>query len=113
MPEADQPWFAVRTVLRFAWGRGTVGRPLYEERVTLWRANDFHEATARAIAEAEEYAKLLNGEYVGLAQAFHLGVEEVRDGDEVFSLMRESELPPDDYLDRYFDTGDERQATIA
>jgi hypothetical protein len=27
----------------------------------------------------------------------------------VFSLMRDSSLAADDYLDRFFDTGDERQ----
>ncbi|WGX98091.1 hypothetical protein [Nocardioides sp. L-11A] len=33
------------------------------------------------------------------------------EGAEVFSLMRSSELNPDDYLDTFFDTGDERLRT--
>jgi hypothetical protein len=33
-------------------------------------------------------------------------------GAEVFSLMRDSELAPDDYIDRFFDTGQERQASV-
>ena len=30
----------------------------------------------------------------------------------MFSLLRTSDLPPDDYLDRFFDTGDERQDAL-
>ena len=49
--------------------------------------------------------------YVGLAQSFHLcvGARPLEDGDEVFSLIRESELAPNDYISRFFDTGKERQ----
>jgi hypothetical protein len=49
-------------------------------------------------------------ECLGLAQAFHLFVgADLDDGAEVFSLMRTSDLPADEYVDRFFDTGDERQ----
>jgi hypothetical protein len=34
------------------------------------------------------------------------------DGAEVFSLIRESELNPAEYLDSHFDTGLEHQQTI-
>jgi len=46
-----------------------------------------------------------------LTQSFHLcvGARPLEDGDEVFSLIRESELAPDDYISRFFDTGKERQ----
>ena len=45
-----------------------------------------------------------------LAQAFHLAVEgSVDEGDEIFSLMRESTLEPSAYIDRYLDTGNEQQ----
>jgi hypothetical protein len=33
------------------------------------------------------------------------------DGAEVFSLMRDSQLAPAEYLDAFFDTGSERQQT--
>jgi len=33
------------------------------------------------------------------------------DGDEVFSLIRASELSPDEYITRFFDTGCENQET--
>jgi hypothetical protein len=33
------------------------------------------------------------------------------EGSEVFSLMRQSDLPSDQYLTEFFDTGKERQQT--
>lgn len=58
-----------------------------------------------------EYAGDIGAEYLGLAQSFHLAVENrpLESGDEVFSLIRESELPPDDYISRFLDTGTEFQ----
>jgi hypothetical protein len=41
---------------------------------------------------------------------FHLTVgDTLSDGAEVFSLMRASDLEPEAYIDRFFDTGLERQ----
>jgi hypothetical protein len=82
---------------------------VFEERITLWRAASFDDALERAEAEAEGYASGLRAEYVGLAQAFHLAAGAVSDGAEVFSLMRDSNLPDDDYVARFFETGDERE----
>jgi len=86
----------------------------FEERVTLWRATSPDEAIRRAEDEAREYASTIEeapGTYLGLAQAYRL-VDQPGDGAEVFSLIRRSELPADDYLDAFFDTGDEYQRTL-
>ena len=61
-----------------------------------------------AETEALNYAKNLDAEYLGLAQAYTLA-EDVGVGTEVFSLMRTSSLRPSDYLSTYFDTGMELQ----
>jgi len=97
-------WYGVRCVFR----HGPLG--VYEERITLWTARSADEAVERAEAEAAEYCENLDGvEYARLAQAFTLfGTPD--DGAEVFSLMRGSTLPPGEYVDRYFATGDERTA---
>jgi hypothetical protein len=47
--------------------------------------------------------------YLGLAQAYRLA-DDVGHGAEVYSLIRDSDLEPEAYLDAYFDTGAERQA---
>lgn len=102
MPSSTD-WYSVRCVFR---DRGLPR--LVEERITLWRAGSFDEAIERAQREAEEYASGLNLRYLGLAQAFMLS-QEPGAGVEVFSLMRESDLPDEAYLTTFFDTGNERQ----
>ncbi|WP_067830543.1 hypothetical protein [Actinomadura kijaniata] len=99
-------WYGVRCVFR--WPRED-GR-LYEENVTVWRAASFDEAIARAEAEARDYATACDGRYLELAQAYFIGGDEsIIEGAEVFSLVRGSDLAADDYVTRYFDTGEERQ----
>jgi hypothetical protein len=112
--QSDEPWYAVRCVISFDDNSTGEGPPLiYEERITLWRAQGFDEAIERAEAEAREYAEVLDASYTGLAQAFHLAVEgAVGDGDEIFSLMRRNELAPRDYLNRFFSTGQEHQRHV-
>ncbi|WP_433797137.1 hypothetical protein [Actinoplanes sp. CA-252034] len=99
----DDNWYSTRCVFSFD---GLAETPVYEERVTLWQAPDFETAIALAETEAEEYAGDLCT-FTGLVQAFHL-YDVPGHGAEVFSLMRASALPAGDYLDRFFDTGDER-----
>ena len=107
MPDSPRPnshRFAVRCFFR-------IQATWYEERVTLWRAEDHDEAIRLAEAEALEYAADLDMEHLGLAQSFRLSDDADPDqqGAEVFSLFRESGLAPADYLERFFDTGDENQ----
>ena len=100
-----EPWYSVRCVFSLV---APDGSSAYEERVTLWRSDSFEGAVALAEAEAQQYAQDVDGQYLGLAQAFHLASgPDLEQGVEVFSLIRESDLDPDTYLDRYFDTGDE------
>ena len=99
----DSHWFAVRCVFRLLPG-GT-----YEERVTLWRAGFADDAIAQAESEAGEYASTLNMEYVGFAESYELADDPTASGAEVFSLMRDSDLSPDEYVSRFFDTGSERR----
>jgi hypothetical protein len=83
----------------------------FEERLTLWHAPDLDSATELAWSEASDYASSLPGSlFTGLIQTYEL-YDAPGHGAEVFSLMRDSSLAADDYLDRFFDTGDERQRT--
>jgi hypothetical protein len=95
------PWFSVRCVFRLSDG-------LYEERVTIWEADDFDHAIQLAEEEATIYAANATATFLGFAQAFKIA-EPPQSGVEVFSLLRDSELEPDEYLSRFFDTGSERE----
>jgi hypothetical protein len=97
-------WFGIRCVFRH-------GESTYEERIVIVLATDFSHAIAKAEDEAAGYVDGMDVEYVGLAQAFML-FDDPRDGAEVFSLMRDSDLEPDEYLDAFFSTGDERQGDV-
>jgi hypothetical protein len=104
--EQDDRWYAVRSLFRFASEEGDS----YEERITLWVAASFDAALEKAGTEAREYAEFAGAAYLGdFGQAYHLADAPPRDGSEVFSLIRDSALPPKAYVDRFFSTGQERQ----
>jgi len=108
----ESGYFAVRCVFRHT--SGAEDEYLYEERITLWSAESFDEAIAKAEAEALDYAAALDSppsSYVGLAQAYKLA-DQLGEGSEVFSLARTSELAPELYLNSFFDTGTERQVVL-
>jgi hypothetical protein len=105
-PEQDNRWYAVRSLFRFSSEEGDS----YEERITLWVADSFGAALEKAGTEAQEYAEFAGAIYLAdFGQAYHLADAPPRDGSEVFSLIRDSALPPGAYVDRFFATGQERQ----
>lgn len=108
----DGQWYAVRCVFRhrFLEELESAEAIVYEERVTLWRAISLDHAIELAEQEAASYAAVMDAgdEYLGLAQAYELA-DEPGHGSEVFSLLRESDLDREAYLDTFFDTGTERQ----
>ncbi len=106
-----ETWFAVRCVFLLQ-GLGDLeaaGANLYEERITMWKAESSDDALAYAETEATQYAEVLPpNRYLGIAQLYEM-VDTPKHGAEIFSLVRESDLPDDVYLDTFFDTGTERQ----
>jgi hypothetical protein len=110
-------WFAVRCLFRCGWPPADAADDSnrYEERITLWRASNHDEAIAKAEAEAHVYAATIDeapSKYLGLAQAYALLDSPDQDGAEAFSLIRDSRLDANIYLDAFFDTGHERQGSI-
>ncbi|WP_138761098.1 hypothetical protein [Modestobacter altitudinis] len=100
-------WYGVRCL--FQHGPGDGDSIAYEERITIWWAGWFDEAIELAEAEAAEYAADIEGvSDLGLVQAYVLP-EPPGQGVEVFSLIRDSGLTADDYIDQFFDTGGERR----
>ena len=97
--------FAVRCIIELQGDSRLSKLHRYEERITLWTASDFDSAIAMAELEAKEYGKEEVG-VLGFAQAFELydTVVSERNGAEVFSLIHESDLAPNDFIDRHFET---------
>jgi hypothetical protein len=101
-------WYSVRCVFQSKSTAPKRKNSVFEERIMLWRADSPAAAKAKAKAEASRYAKATDSEYLGIAQAYRLPDDEIAEGAEVFSLMRESDYSPPVYVDVYFDDGFER-----
>ncbi len=103
----DVGWMAVRTVIGTPWQED--GTRAYEERITVWQVDTFEEAIGRARDEANSYAKQWDpaADVLDLQQVVRI-FDQPADGTEVFSLVRDSALRPAEYLNRYFDSGQER-----
>jgi hypothetical protein len=99
-------WYTVRCLFGAAQGEGFS----YEERMTLWCTDSFDNAISLAETDAATYAAASKVDYLDLAQVCLLPGHPTS-GAEVFSLVRESELAADEYLDSFFDTGTERQSS--
>lgn len=109
----EPSWYAARCVFRHTAFRGVAEDAVYEERIILLRAECFEGAIRKAEEEAGVYASATAGaEYLGYAEVYHLSEDAIGEGTEVFSLMRTSELRPEEYLSRFFDTGSERSQSV-
>jgi hypothetical protein len=102
-------WYGIRCVFQHHDLRVAQATNVYEERIIVVRASSAEEAISQAEAEAAIYAADDSTSYLKFAQAFHAFEDSLDSPSEVFSLMRESELDADEYIDRFFDTGHERE----
>lgn len=102
------PWYGVKCLFSHTQIINKEEKMFYEERVLLIRANNFEEAIEKAEQEAVLYAYLLDEvEYLEYSNAFNIFEAEINDGSEIYSIIRESNLDRDEYLDKFYDTGDE------
>ena len=107
----NEPWYGVKLVFRHTNLDVKVsGSSVYEERVILVNAASEDEAISLAESEANEYAKYLSGcEYLDFASCFHTYEDKIIHLSEVYSVMRESSLAAEEYIDKFYDTGSERE----
>lgn len=99
--------YSVRCIFLWEPRPGQKSKNLYEERITLWQAQSLDHAIELAEQEAEVYADQ-DSVFLGYSLAYALYDAVPASGVEIFSLLRESDLEPEDYLDAFFDTGTER-----
>jgi Domain of unknown function (DUF4288) len=102
-------WFSAKTIYKHHRVEAGTPKVVFEERVVLFRAMSFEEAIVQAEAEAREYRGSA-GEtvYLDFVNVYHLFDASVGHRTEVYSLMRESNLSNKEYLDTFYDTGQER-----
>jgi hypothetical protein len=99
-------WYGARCVFRFDGLSDGEPGTVYEERVTLHRAGSFDEAFEAAESAARTYEADDGPEFVGTTDVYLID-EELREGVEVFSLLRTVEVEPAEYIKRFVHTGHE------
>ena len=102
------PSYSVRCIFEWPSEKAETLQHIYEERITIWQAADIDEAIELAEVEADEYASENGFTFLEFSQAFWLFSEVEAHGVEVFSLLRESNLLAQSYLDVFNGTGYER-----
>ncbi|MFH1302785.1 MAG: hypothetical protein ABIK07_17115 [Planctomycetota bacterium] len=104
MTLGDLRWYAVRSIWRHVAPASSQKKYTYEERIVLFLAIDEDDAIAKAEGEAKSY----DGECTGYFMCYEMDDGPLGTGHELFSLMRDSDLSPDEYLNNFHDTGNER-----
>jgi hypothetical protein len=113
MTETPPNWFGVRCVFELDPETQSDTDPRsFEERITIWQASGFDTAIELAEADAVDYATTLDAKYLGFAQAYKIEGPPMQ-GCEVYSLIRQTELAPEEYLSAFFDTGRENQEPVS
>lgn len=105
----QMPSFSVRCIFRWEPRPDQRLKYLYEERITLWQADDIDEAISLAEEEARTYASDSGGEYLEYCQAYSLFEDIQSNAVEAFSLLRDSDLEPAAYVEAFFETGNEHE----
>ncbi|MGZ0707299.1 DUF4288 domain-containing protein [Coraliomargarita sp. W4R53] len=108
----NQPWFAVRCLFSHPKGEKDGDGTLYEERITLWKCDEWQDAYIKAEQEAKEYEKESNCIFIRATDSFHLFDEELKEGTEVWSTMRGSFLNADTYENTFCVTSRDRDHEI-
>ncbi len=103
---ADGPWYAAKALFQHLDLGKRSGLPCYEERITLVRDGSGAEALRKGEAEARRYARSLGAaRYLGFITIYHLFDTVVRDGAEIYSILRSLPLSPREFVDVHYADG--------
>ena len=108
----SEPWYSVKCLFHHPTRKADGEDFLYEERVTLWRAESFEAAHRLAEEEARHYATESKCVFVASTDSFHLFEEEILSGAEVYSSMRGSNLQPGIYRKTFCVTDRDRLKSL-
>lgn len=86
---------------------------LFEERIIILEGESREDVISQAESEGLQYASQFdNVTYAGYVDVFEIQSSEVGIGSEFYSLIRRSNLDIADYVDRFYDTGNECEREI-
>lgn len=96
-------WYSVRSVFRF--DKGEEGKPgtMFEERVVILRASSDEEALQKGRDNAHRYAASdPNPKMLDHVVAFALWEAALKEGEEVWSCLRELKMSDAEFLDHVY-----------
>ena len=97
MPSTD--WYSVRSIFRRDTTEDGKPRRSFEERAVLFRAESFEAALAKGEVEARRYAAdLKGGKMLDHLVAYHIHGDELREGDEIWSCIRDLDTTDEAFL---------------
>jgi len=108
---ATEPWYAVKCIFSHPSRAREKEGHLYEERITLWKANSWNEAFEKAKEEAKKYEEE-DCIFIKALEAFHLFDQKVGNGTEVWSVMRSSHFDAETYMKTFCMSGHERSCPL-
>jgi len=90
-------WYSAGCI--FAQKRPGERNNFYEERIVLLRCPSLDAAVQAGEAEANKYAASLDGvTFLGYVDAYDICEDKMGEGVEVYSIIREDPLPPDEFM---------------
>jgi hypothetical protein len=101
-------WFGIKMIYEFE-GRGRIpGERLYEERVVLARGGLLDVVMEEIRQESSEYANSNESRALEFMDVYPIGLAESWRELLVYNNIRLSELPHEDFVREYYETGSER-----
>jgi len=99
----EPQWYSVRSIFRLDRREDIKAEYLFEERVVIFRAASCEEALAKGRSEARRYAEgETHPKMLEHIVAFGLWEEELREGEEVWSCLRQSNESDEQFMDRVY-----------
>src|SRR5260221_7294794 len=100
----QQQWYSVRTIFKVPGSTDGQRPTLFEERVVVFRAASPEEALGKGRDEAKRYSEGENQpRMLAHIVAFSLWEEELSEGDEVWSCLRQLDVTDEEFLDRVYE----------
>ncbi len=106
----EREWYSVKCVFEIKLLTQTALSAVYEERIVVLKAISLDDAIKQGLDEAREYEQSVGDgsiKYSGFISAYHTYEKEIAVKSEVFSMMRKSNLPLNEYLTHFYDDGNE------
>jgi hypothetical protein len=108
-----EDWYSVSSTFRQDTTEDGKPRRSFEERVVLFRATSFEAALTKGEAEAKRYAaSLRDGRMLDHIVAYHIHDDELREGDEIWSCVRDLDISDEDFVRRVYDGELESYANV-